>query len=155
MGYASHVLEQALLEYKEPEEEDVCLYFDQGPEPRQGTIDLTIDHLLRYTGHYHGEGPEQTKSIGRYYLANREDLAFEERFIQREERNAVKSNSNKEEPIWEVGFFGNCSAIRNNAGTNDEGFTTYYADGLLTPENLDEWLAQNEFFLVNRGIINF
>ena len=37
------------------------------------------------------------------------------------------------------------SAIRNNAGTNDEGFTTYYADGLLTPENLDEWLAQNEF----------
>ena len=74
-------------------------------------------------------------------MANREDLAFEQRFIQREERNAVKSNSNKEEPIWEVGFFGNCSAIRNNAGTNDEGFTTYYADGLLTPENLDEMVG--------------
>jgi hypothetical protein len=144
LGYASQVLEQALLEYREPQDADVCLYNNEGPAPRHGIIDLTIDHLLNYTGHYHGEGPKQTKSIGQHYLADREDLPLEKRFLKTDDQKTMLKEAKKEH-IWSVGFFGSCHATRAKANPNDEGFTSYYVDGLLTPENIDEFLAANEY----------
>ena len=82
LGYASRVLERALLEYKEPSEADECLYFDEGPEPRQGMMDLTIDHLLGYTGHYQGAGYVHQKSMGGYYAPGLAGRPFSERFIR-------------------------------------------------------------------------
>lgn len=137
LGYASRVLEESILDFKEPQDDDVCLYTDDGPEPRQGMIDLTLDRMLNYTGHYHGEGPVQTKYIGKSYFPNREDLPFLKRF-------SMESGTNID-PNWSVGFFGICHAHRAKASANDEGYSSYYADGLLTPENFDEFLAHNEY----------
>src|SRR5271157_1183796 len=81
LGYASQVLEQGLLEYSEPQDADVCLYIDNGPLPRQNTIDLTIDHVLGYTGHYRGVGPAETRSVPPNYVIDRENLPFEQRFV--------------------------------------------------------------------------
>lgn len=144
LGYASRVLEQALLEFREPQDKDVCLYSDEGPAPRHGMIDLTIDHLLNYTGHYHGEGPKHTKSIDHYYLADRDDLPLMKRILKADDRHGIES-ATKRGKLWTIGFFGSCHASREKAGPNDEGFTSYYVDGLLTPENVDEFFAANEY----------
>ncbi|MFX0101168.1 MAG: uroporphyrinogen decarboxylase family protein [Candidatus Hodarchaeota archaeon] len=144
LGYASRVLEQSLLEYREPSEEDVCLYYDKGPEPRQGLIDLTIDHILGYTGHYRGIGFAHRSSLGSYYAPGLADRPFSERFFHPRDSQGMDSALRSSE-LWHVGSFGSCTARRAKAGPKDEGFTSYYVDGVLTPDTFDEWLACNEY----------
>jgi hypothetical protein len=144
LGYASRVLERALLEYKEPDEADVCLYYDEGPEPRQGIVDLTIDHVLGYTGHYRGAGFDHRKSMGSYYVPGMAGRPFSERFIQ--PRDAKDADAGlRSGKLWHVSSFGSCSAHRAKAGPDDEGFSSYYVDGVLAPDTFDEWLAGNEY----------
>jgi len=144
LGYASRVLERKLLEYKEPGETDVCLYYDEGTEPRQGLVDLTIDHLLGYTGHYRGAGFDHRKSMGEYYDPGVAWRPFAERFVRRRDARDADA-ALRAGKLWHVGSFGSCSARRATAGPNDEGFDSYYVDGVLAPDNFDEWLAGNEY----------
>lgn len=144
LGYASRVLEQGLLNYRDPQEEDICLYNDEGPAPRQGMIDLTIDHMLNYTGHYHSAGPKHVKPIGQYYLADRDDLPFSRRILKADDRYAIEE-ARKKGNLWTIGFFGSCHMNRPKAHPEDEGFSSYYVDGILTPENVDEFFAANGY----------
>jgi hypothetical protein len=148
LGYASSILEQGLLDYKEPQDADVCLYMDDGPLPRQSTIDLTIDHVLGYTGHYQGVGPAESRTAPPYYLIDREHLPFEQRFVSANEipTSAMDDKDAKGRPrVMHVGFFGQCAANRAAAKSTDEGFSSYYADGLLSPETFDDFMALHSY----------
>ncbi|HME51516.1 MAG TPA: uroporphyrinogen decarboxylase family protein [Candidatus Lokiarchaeia archaeon] len=148
LGYASQVLEQGLLEYSEPQDADVCLYIDNGPLPRQNTIDLTIDHVLGYTGHYRGVGPAETRSVPPNYVIDRENLPFEQRFVNASDipAPARDAKDSKGRPkVLHVGFFGQGAANRVSAKATDEGFSSFYADGLLAPDTFDDFLALHAY----------
>nr|MDO8112999.1 uroporphyrinogen decarboxylase family protein [Candidatus Sigynarchaeota archaeon] len=144
LGYGSATLERQIIEYQEPTDDQVCLYIDDGPAPRQATIDLTADRVLGYTGHYQGFGPVHNKSLGSFYMPDRDDLPFSRRFVKWSDAPDADTQM-RQGKLWQVSEFGRCSARRAAAKQGEDGFSDYFVDGVLAPDTLDDWLASNAY----------